>query len=59
MKHFALIIALAFAQSIQAAIYCDDPTVIEDWENTAKKHSHFDNWQQLHAVWLGLCQKVS
>ncbi len=58
MKTFVLIISLAFAQSIQAAAYCDDPAVIADWDNTAKKYSHSDNWQQLHAVWLGLCQKV-
>jgi len=58
MKLFALILTLAFAPLIQAAAYCDDPAIIEDWKNTAKKYSHSDNWQQLHAVWLGLCQKV-
>ena len=32
MKLFALILTLAFAQSIQAAAYCNDPTIIEDWK---------------------------
>ena len=58
MKILALIVTLTIAQPLQAASYCDDPAVIEDWENTAEKYSHSDNWQQLHAVWLGLCQKV-
>ena len=58
MKPFALIVTLAIAQPLQAGAYCDDPTIIEDWKNTATKYSHSDKWQQLHAVWLGLCQKV-
>ena len=58
MKLFALILTLAFAQSIQAAAYCNAPAIIADWENRTRKYSHSDNWQQLHAVWLGLCLKV-
>ena len=35
------------------------PDVVKDWEIVAKEYHHSDNWQKLHAVWLGLCQKVS
>ena len=38
--------------------YCEDPAVIQDWEQQVKQNAASDNWQRLHAMWLGLCDKV-
>jgi len=38
--------------------YCDDPAVIEEWRQGAIQFSDDNDVQLLHAVWLGLCQKV-
>ena len=38
--------------------HCDDPAAIAEWNEMAHKYAGSDPWQRLHALWLGLCQKI-
>ena len=42
-----------------AAKPCSDPAVIEDWEERAQRNEYDNDFQALHALWLGLCQKIA
>ena len=39
--------------------YCDDPAVWTDWHEQATQHAGNLDFQTLHALWIGLCTKVS
>jgi hypothetical protein len=47
-----------FAGIAETNSYCTDAKVISDWNEKAQKYSHSDDWQRLHALWIGLCQKA-
>ena len=39
--------------------YYDDPAVWTDWHEKATKQTGDLDFQTLHALWIGLCSKVS
>ncbi len=39
-------------------IFCDGPKAAQDGNRWVSERNHFDNWQRLHALGLGRCQKV-
>ncbi len=38
--------------------YCYDVGELEKWQKIIEKSPNDDNVQTLHALWIGLCQKV-
>lgn len=39
--------------------YCDDQSAVDEWNTLiTDKYPGNNNWQELHAIWLGLCLKV-
>lgn len=39
--------------------YCDDVTVWQDWEHRTAQHPEDTALHTLHALWMGLCAKVT
>ena len=60
VKYIALLFVLMIPTiaTAETVPYCDDPVVIKDWQSIAIENRHSDGFQRLHAVWLGLCEKV-
>jgi hypothetical protein len=54
----AAALTLFCSASIGAEFYCDDPDAVAEWNAMADKYAGSNDWQRLHALWLGLCQKV-
>lgn len=54
----ALTLSPAMLHAEGAVIHCDDPATVAEWNAKAAKYAGSDDWQRLHALWLGLCQKV-
>ena len=38
--------------------YCKDPVEHEKWERMLQNNPDVDEYQALHALWIGLCLKV-
>ncbi len=53
-----LLLAFTTAHAHGADSYCRDPDAIADWNAMLEKYPGSDDWQRLHALWLGLCHKV-
>lgn len=60
MRHLALALALLLLFPAEASedFYCDDPATAAEWSRLATQYAGSDDWQRMHALWLGLCQKV-
>ncbi len=53
-----LTITLPTLSKAETTSYCDDTEAAREWNNLVMSNSHSENWQKLHAMWLGFCQKV-
>jgi hypothetical protein len=38
--------------------FCNDPAVIANWDKQAREFPYDNAVQTLHALWLGLCEKI-
>jgi hypothetical protein len=54
----AAALPLFCSAAIGAQSYCDDPNAGAEWSAMADKYAGSHDRQRLHALWLGLCQKV-
>ena len=56
-----LFFLLSVSLQLQApqGTYCDDPAVWRDWHEKATKQADDLDFQTLHALWIGLCTKIS
>lgn len=58
MRHLALALLLPLAAEASEDFYCDDPATAAEWSTLAAQYAGSDDWQRMHALWLGLCAKV-
>jgi hypothetical protein len=56
LTFFSLLLA-GIARADEAST-CHDEATRAEWRAIAAKHAEDDDWQAMHALWLGLCAKV-
>ncbi len=54
----ALGMTLAAPPAAASENYCDDPKAANDWHRAAVRFQDNDGFQVLHAIRIGLCQKI-
>jgi len=49
---------ISYAKDDYDASYCKDPVELEKWDRMLQNNPDVDEYQALHALWIGLCLKV-
>ena len=56
---FLFLVSCPLQAHAEEVTYCDDPAIWADWHEKATKHAEDLDLQTLHALWIGLCAKIS